>query len=170
MRRLPRNPCGTHGDLGSLCSYMSHTGRTGARMWWQVGTVGHAGSQGGWDTAYFTLSVVRSSVTASRCLCSSRPLLNKGPEAHEQDAGDPDTPKRICKLLPCSDKVCVYRKIHRIRQIQSYPWLQAPTGGLGTCALWVRGTIAFGNMFFTGKIKVNKWVISVSYWTGLVSL
>lgn len=36
--------------------------------------------------------------------------------------------------------VCMYRKEPNMYRVPYCPWFQAPTGGVGVCPLWRRGT------------------------------
>ena len=47
---------------------------------------------------------------ASQCLCSSHPIvLSNGSKHRRSEAGDSDVLKRGHKVLPVSEKVCMYR-------------------------------------------------------------
>ena len=61
------------------------------------------------------------------------------PEHKSSDAGSLEMPQRSCQVLPLSDKVCMYRGKNSICRVQYCPWFQATIGGLGPCALRVRG-------------------------------
>lgn len=63
--------------------------------------------------------------------------------------------KKISARFVVAAQICKYRKRHSIYRVPHHPQIQAPTGGLGTYPLWIRGDYVYTTKFLRWAILLK---------------